>query len=93
VITPGQKIIDAWIENGLISNEFLAPLETGFTNNSIIMQYLDHLIKHTNAGPNKAWQALLLDGHKSHHYLPFQLKAIEHYIKLVYFPSHLTHIL
>jgi hypothetical protein len=57
------------------------------------MQYLNHLIKYSKAGPTKSWKILLLDGHESYYYKPFQLKAAEHYIKLFYFPSHLTHVL
>ena len=44
-------------------------------------------------GLNKPWKILFLDGHESHRYDPFQLKAAEHHIKLFYFPSHLTHVL
>jgi hypothetical protein len=51
------------------------------------------LIKYSKAGSDKPWKILLLDGHESHHYKPFQLKAAEHHIKLFYFPSHLTHVL
>ena len=85
--------MDNWISEKLIGTEHIACTPTGYTNNEIVMQYLDHLIKHSKAGLNKPWKILLLDGHKSHHYKPFQLKAVEHYIKLFYFPSHLMHIL
>lgn len=93
VIAPGQKIMDNWISEKLIGTEHIACTPTGYTNNEIVMQYLNHLIKHSKAGLNKPWKILLLDGHESHHYKPFQLKAAEHHIKLFYFPSHLTHIL
>ena len=93
IIAPGQKIMDNWISEKLIGTEHIACTPTGYTNNEIVMQYLDHLIKHSKAGLNKPWKILLLDGHESHHYKPFQLKSAEHHIKLFYFPSHLTHIL
>jgi len=93
VIAPSQKIMDSWILEKLIGTEHIACTPTGYTNNEIIMQYLNHLIKHSKARLNKPWKILLLNGHESHHYKPFQLKAVEHYIKLFYFPSHLMHIL
>jgi hypothetical protein len=93
IIAPGKHIMDNWVRSELRGEEWITSSPTGYTNNTIIMEYLDHLILHTKAGPNKPWKALLLDGHESHHYLPFQLKAAEHHIKLIYFPSHLTHAL
>ena len=93
VITPGKKIMDNWIAAELVGTERLACSPTGYTNNEIAMEYLDHLIEHSHAGPTKPWKILLLDGHESHHIDQFQLKAAEHHIKLFYFPSHLTHIL
>ena len=57
------------------------------------MDYLDHLIKHSRAGPDKPWKVLLLDRYESHYFEDFVIKAHENYIKLWYFPSHLTHVL
>jgi hypothetical protein len=65
----------------------------GYTNNQIALEYLDHLILYTKASSIKGWKILLLDGHESHRIDEFKLKAIENYILLFYFPSHLTHIL
>ena len=93
VITPGKKIMDNWITAELVGTERLACSPTGYTNNEIAMEYLDHLIQYSRAGPEKPWKLLLLDGHESHRTEQFQLKATEHHIKLFYFPSHLTHIL
>jgi hypothetical protein len=93
IITPGQKIMDNWIRDELVGKERVACSPTGYTNNEIALEYLDHLIKHTRAGPTKPWKILLLDGHESHHTNDFKLMAAENHIKLFYFPSHLTHVL
>jgi hypothetical protein len=85
--------MENWIVEELVWNERLACTPTGYTNNQIVMEYLDHLIQHSHAGPDKPWKLLLLDGHESHRYELFQLKAAEHRIKLFYYPSHLTHVL
>jgi hypothetical protein len=53
VIALGQKIMDSWISEKLIRTEHIACTLTGYTNNEIVMQYLDYLIKHSKAKPNK----------------------------------------
>ena len=93
IVSPGQKIMENWVTEELVGNERLACTPTGYTNNQIVMEYLDHLIQHSHASPDKPWKLLLLDGHESHRYELFQLKAAEHHIKLFYYPSHLTHVL
>jgi hypothetical protein len=93
VIAPGKQIMDNWINEKLIGKERIVATPTGYTNNEIALQYMDHLIKHSRAGPNKPWKILLLDGHESHKTDEFQLKAAENHIKLFWFPSHLTHVL
>ena len=57
------------------------------------MDYLDHLIYHTKASDTKHWKLLLLDGHITHEYPDFVIKAHEHHIALHVFSSHLTHAL
>jgi hypothetical protein len=85
--------MDNWMADELVGQERVECTPTGYTNNQIALQYFDHLIKHTRAGPTKPWKILLLDGHESHRTDAFQLKAAENHIKLFYFPSHLTHAL
>lgn len=57
------------------------------------MEYLDHLIKHTKVFDSKPWKLFLLDGHITHEFFDFVVKAHEHHIALHVFPSHLTHAL
>jgi hypothetical protein len=93
VVTPGKRIMDNWVAAELIGTGQVTCSDTGYTNNDIAMDYLDHLIKFSHAGPDKPWKILLLDSHESHHTDAFQLKAAENHIKLFPFPSHLTHAL
>jgi hypothetical protein len=53
VIAPGQKIINNWILEKLIRTEYIVCTSTGYTNNNIVIQYLDYLIKHSKAKLNK----------------------------------------
>ncbi|KAF5202127.1 Transposase protein, partial [Thalictrum thalictroides] len=93
IIAPGVNIMENWITKELKGPESICCTPTGYINNEKIMEYADHLIKHTRAGPKKPWKILLLDSHESHCYEPFQLKCTESHIYLFYFPSHLTHAL
>ncbi|XMA11516.1 hypothetical protein WAI453_004307 [Rhynchosporium graminicola] len=93
IIAPGKKIMDNWIASELVGDEQLDCSPTGYINNSIMMDYGDHLIKYSHAGSDKPWKLLLLDGHEAHKFDPFVLKLAEAHIKCYWFPSHLTHIL
>ena len=93
VICPGEKIMESWISDNLLGAEVIAVSQTGYTNENIALAWLDHFIKHVDAGPDKHWRMLLLDGHITHHKDDFVLKCHENHIIPYGFPSHLTHVL
>jgi hypothetical protein len=93
IIIPSIKIIEAWITQELIGLETITTTLTGYTNNVVALQYLEHLIKHLRAGLTKPWKILLLDSHESHKTPKFQLLAQNNHIHPFYYPSHLTHAL
>jgi hypothetical protein len=93
IIAPGAKIMENWITAELVGEERIACTPTGYTNNDLALQYLDHLVQHSGAGPEKGWKILLLNGHESHCTDEFQIKAQSNHILPFYFPSHLTHAL
>jgi hypothetical protein len=93
IIAPGTKIMENWVTAGLDGQERIACTPTGYTNNEVGLQYLDHLVQYSGAGPEKEWKILLLDGHESHCTDEFQIRAQYHHILPFYFPSHLTHAL
>ena len=45
IICPGKQIMKNWIHDNLKGNKVITNSPTGYTNNDIIMQYLDHLIE------------------------------------------------
>ena len=57
------------------------PSNSGFTSDKIAIEYLKHLIKHTNAGPDAEWQLLLMDNHGSHTTPEFSLLTNENRIR------------
>lgn len=93
IVCPGVKIMENWIHNNLTGDESITTFPTGYINDGVVMDYLNHLILHTKAFPSKPWKLLLLDGHITHEYPNFVIKANEHHIALHCFPSHLTHAL
>lgn len=89
VICPGEKIMEDWVHDNLSGAEVIAVSQTGYTNESIALSWLDHFIKHVGASPEAQWRILLLDGHITHHKDDFILKCHEYHIVPFVFPSHL----
>ena len=56
-------------------------LETGYTNQKIVIASLNYFIKHTEARLNKLWKFLLLDSHITHENPDFVILAYENHIK------------
>ena len=93
VICPGEKIMESWVSDNLLGAEVIVVSQTGYTNEKIALAWLDHFIKHVDAGPDKHWRMLLLDGHITRHKADFILKCHENHIVPFAFPSHLTYVL
>lgn len=93
VICPGVKVMDNWIHDYLTGDKAITTSPTGYTNDKVVMDYLDHLILNTKASASKHWILFFMDGHLTHEYPDFVVKAAEHHIALHVFPSHLTHAL
>jgi len=53
IICPGQQIQENWIHDNLKGQETITTSLTGYTNNDVIIEYLDHLIELSSAGPRK----------------------------------------
>ena len=93
IICPGQRIIESWIHDNLLGNEVIAQLPTGYTNEAIAIAWLQYFITFINAGQDKLWKLLLLDGHCTHENPDFVILAYDNHIALLEYPSHLTHVL
>jgi hypothetical protein len=66
IIVLGIKVMEAWVTQELVSEERIRLTLTGYINNDVALEYLDHLILHLQASPSKPWKILLLDSHESH---------------------------
>ena len=85
--------MDSWIHDNLKSDELILLSDTEYTNDTLAVAWMKHFIKHVDAGPDKPWKMLLLDGHTTHEDDEFSLLADANHIQLFYLPSHLTHIM
>ncbi|RPA99774.1 hypothetical protein L873DRAFT_1618509, partial [Choiromyces venosus 120613-1] len=93
IICPGEKIKESWIHENLTGVEVITVSPTRYTNENIALAWLDHFIKYIEAGPDKHWHMLLVDGHITHHQDDFIIKCHENHIVPFEFPSHLTYVL
>jgi hypothetical protein len=66
IIVLGIKVMEAWVIQELVSEERIRLTLTGYINNDVALEYLNHLILHLRAGPLKPWKILLLDSHESY---------------------------
>jgi hypothetical protein len=53
VILPGKVYIESWIYENLKGAEVIMLSDTGYTNDKLVVWWLEHFIKHTDSGPNK----------------------------------------
>jgi hypothetical protein len=92
IIVEGKYHMKSWYKDGLKRGEKVLLSESGFTNDELIMAYLDHFIQYSKAGPTKAWKLLLCDSGGGHRTPQFAHKAYENHIIVVWFPPHLTRL-
>ena len=93
VIVPGRNIMMSWFSEQMTGAEVISVSPSGYTNEGICMQWLDHFIQHNKCGPQEHWRILLLDGATCHQADDFILKAKMNHIWIVKFPSHQTHLI
>ena len=67
--------------------------KNGFITDKLAMEFLDHFIQYTGAGPDQPWKMLLFDNHGSHRTPQFVLKYVYNHIVPRSFQAHLTHVM
>jgi hypothetical protein len=93
IIVQGRQHMESWYHERLQGDELVLLSDTGYTNSELAMIYLEHFIRHTNAGPTQPTKILLMDSHTSHTSPEFVIRATSMNIHPYPFPSHLTHIM
>ena len=93
VIVPGRNIMMSWFSEQMTGAEVISVSPSGYTNEGICMQWLDHFIQHNKCGPQEHWRILLLDGATCHQTDDFILKAKINHIWIVKFLSYQTYLI
>ena len=70
---------------------WIETLDSGFTNNTIAIKWLNHFIEHLDAGPHSKQKILLIDNYRSYETIEFIKLANENHIRPYPLIPHLTH--
>ena len=65
--------------------------DTGYINEKLALDFLNHFIQYTKAGPDQPTKLLLMDNHNSHITANFINLGLQNNIVLFIFPGHLMH--
>ncbi len=91
IILNGKLILDKWANNDLLSSTKLAISDSGYSNNTLALAWLQHFEIQSCKGQKGKWRALIIDGYESHLTWEFFQYALEHEIRLFQLPAHSTH--
>lgn len=70
VILSGKQFLKKWFEaTNLSEDASFDTSDTGYSNDEISMNYLEHFNR--NTPPKGVWRMLILDGHESHNHADF----------------------
>jgi DDE superfamily endonuclease len=83
--------MEDWYPEGLPKGTLIIPSENGFTSDQIAIQYLQHYIDNSDAGPEADWKLMLMDNHGSHCTAEFIALANANHIRPYPLIAHLTH--
>ena len=92
IILSGQQVQFRWF-NELDGDNRIAVTETGYINDLLAFQWIQHFERSTRARTKGAWRMLLCDGFGSHLTFEFVKFCEDQKILLFFLPSHCSHIL
>ena len=93
LIIQGKTHMESWYHENLAGTERIMLSDSGYINEDLAMEWLQHFIYHTNSSKDSTKKILLLDSHISHHNPDFVICAADNNIQIYTLPSHLTHII
>uniref|UniRef100_A0A093V606 Tigger transposable element-derived protein 1 n=1 Tax=Talaromyces marneffei PM1 TaxID=1077442 RepID=A0A093V606_TALMA len=93
LIFTGKVILESWFQY-LTEDEWKVTItESGFSNNEIAYEWLQHFDQHTREQAGNNWRLLTMDSHTAHLTREFMDYCLEHKIVPFRFPAHTTHLL
>jgi hypothetical protein len=94
LVVKGKCHLASWYEDRVFGPDWAVNLsETGWTNNTIGLDWLKHFDKHTRDRIVGVWRLLVLDGHESHYSDEFEEYCKENRIITLFMPPHSSHLL
>jgi hypothetical protein len=66
LIIPGKVHMESWYHESLQGTELILLSESGFSNDQLAMEWLEHFITHTESTSYSEKKLLLVDSHPSH---------------------------
>ncbi len=94
VILPGKKVLEAWIINTDIPEDFsIAVSDTGYSNDGLLLHWWKHFERHSAKRQVGEYRMLLMDSFESHCTLDFIDFCEQHKIVPFCIPPHSTQLL
>ncbi len=92
IIIAGVNILEKWGHNDLAEDILLATSESGYSNDNLALEWLQHFDFHSQKTQIGAKRLLIMDGFGSHMTYKFWLYAKNNDIVLFRLPAHSTHL-
>ena len=93
IILSGKVHLTTWYQTDMPTNWRLAISETGWTNDTISLDWIKHFHQHTEHVRKSKWRLLIFDGHSSHMTADFKEFCLQNNILTLCIPPHSSHIL
>ncbi|KAL8377085.1 hypothetical protein RB595_007971 [Gaeumannomyces hyphopodioides] len=91
VIMAGVNINGKHVQNSLDPGTVLTTSESGWTDDLVALEWLDHFLENTKPSAPTDYRLLLIDNHGSHLTFPFWKKCQRAKVVLFPLPPHTTH--
>jgi hypothetical protein len=95
IIIQRQDLMISWFndddDDKLSEDTYVMLSESEFVSNKIVLKFLKHYIKHSDADSNAEWKLMLMNNHENHIILEFITFANENHIQSFSLIFHLTH--
>jgi hypothetical protein len=87
IVVAGQYHLSSWYQESNLPGDWaVATTKNGWTDNETGLEWIKHFNRHTINRSNSAYRLLILDGHESHHSVPFEEYCKENKLITLYMP-------
>jgi hypothetical protein len=93
IVFAGKHHLSTWYEEDTPPGSVIAVSDNGWTTNKIGLDWIHHFDQHTKDQVQGTHRLLIIDGHKSHQSIEFELYCKEQRIITLCMPPHSSHLL